>query len=208
MGGRGRTRRRIGRRGSMATNGSAARSACFDAKRGSAPHLLVPRATGGRLRSLPAGDNKRKCVRAIGEKDKRARRGRPSTTWPTGAPRAVRACGRPSAGNSSPPPSHTRPSETGGLGWVAWWGRAGGSTCCASRPPRHRAPRAPVWSRLPRTRKVDLAAGSHLSVGNTDTRRGVPGAGISQGDRRFRFPRYVQIDILSLNIYYFNIKLN
>jgi hypothetical protein len=206
MGGRGRTRRRIGRRGSMATNGSAARSACFDAKRGSAPHLLVPRATGGRLRSLPAGDNKRKCVRAIGEKDKRARRGRPSTTWPTGAPRAVRACGRPSAGNSSPPPSHTRPSETGGLGWVAWWGRAGGSTCCASRPPRHRAPRAPVWSRLPRTRKVDLTCqwATQIRDGEyraQEFRRAIDGFGFRGTSRSTYY-------FLSLNIYYFNIKLN
>jgi hypothetical protein len=202
MGGRGRTRRRIGRRGSMATNGSAARSACFDAKRGSAPHLLVPRATGGRLRSLPAGDNKRKCVRAIGEKDKRARRGRPSTTWPTGAPRAVRACGRPSAGNSSPPPSHTRPSETGGLGWAA---RVGARV--ALRDPRGTGHHARLCGAACRVRErwtwqLDLTCQWATQIRD---------AGISQGDRRFRFPRYVQIDILfslSLNIYYFNIKLN
>jgi hypothetical protein len=102
----------------------------------------------GRVRSLravarPAGD-KRKCVRAKGEKD---------------SGRVV--CPPPPAGHGSPPrrpsvrwqlrprphPTHvpakpyssTKPNRV-----VRWWGRAGGNTCRASRP-----------STAPRTRKVD-----------------------------------------------------
>jgi hypothetical protein len=204
MGGRGRTRRRIGRRGSMATNGSAARSACFDAKRGSAPHLLVPRATGGRLRSLPAGDNKRKCMRS---RDRG--KGQAGASWAPlhhlahGSP-PRRACMRPSVRwqlVSAPIPHTSQRNRWAGLGRVVGprgWEHvlrfetpaAQGTTRACVEPPAAYAKGGPgSW--------ISPVSGQHRYE-TQEFRRAIDGFGF-------------QIDILlslSLNIYYFNIKLN
>jgi hypothetical protein len=130
-------------------------------------------------------------------KGQRARRVPSTTCWPREPPApAVGPLATP-----SPPPSHTRPSETGGLGRVA---RKESlvylSPPCALHPQLNQTkPSSTVvgprgWEHVSRFETFDGAAyakggSSHLSVGNTGTRRGVPGAGISQGDGRFRFPR-------------------
>jgi hypothetical protein len=126
-------------------------------------------------------------------KGQRARRVPSTTCWPREPPRAVRACGRRSAGASLfiyLLPARCSHSSTKPNRVVRWWGRAGGNTCRASRP-----------STAPRTRKVDRLTCQWATQGRDggyraqEFRRAMDGFGFhgtSRSSRTLYLPTYVR----------------
>jgi hypothetical protein len=215
--------------GRVLRRGDAASMARCDARRCNSPPRTPRRArtadprtdpSTGRVRSLravarPAGD-KRKCVRAKGEKDSGRVVCPPPPAGHGSPPR--RACMRPSVRWQLRPRPHPTHVPAKPVGWVAsrgkkvlfiyllparcihsstkpnrvvrWWGRAGGNTCRASRP-----------STAPRTRKVDRLTCQWATQGRDggyraqEFRRAMDGFGFhgtSRSSRTLYLPTYVR----------------